>query len=296
MAPAAARRPLEEMWLEGRKASTVAAYRKDLRDFARFLGAADGAAAIHELLAGGQAVANERVLSYRNAMRDNRLSPATINRRVAALRSLVKLANSLGHVSWTLGVEGVKKEKRRDMRGPEDAELARLFAAAAAGMQAARDVALLRLLHDMALRRAEVAGLELVHIDLARGALSVLGKGRREREWLTAPAPTQRALSFWLAARGDQAGSLFGLTGDGVYAAVRSIAKRAGLQARPHGLRHSGITHALDRVKDVRAVQKFSRHASLDTLLLYDDSRRDHYGDVAAVVAAGVSDETMDNE
>jgi integrase/recombinase XerC len=47
-----------------------------------------------------------------------RLQAATINRRLAALRSLVKLTNTLGLVSWTLAVENVKAQAYRDTRGP----------------------------------------------------------------------------------------------------------------------------------------------------------------------------------
>jgi hypothetical protein len=50
----------------------------------------------------------------------------------------------------------------------------------------------------------------------------------------------------------------------------------------PHGLRHQGITRALDLAKgDVRKVRRFSRHAKLETLLRYDDNRRDEAGAIA---------------
>jgi len=52
---------------------------------------------------------------------------------------------------------------------------------------AARDVAIVRVLFDLALRRGEVADLDLAHFDARAGRLSVLGKGRREREWRTLP-------------------------------------------------------------------------------------------------------------
>jgi integrase/recombinase XerC len=71
-----------------------------------------------------------------------------------------------------------------------------------------------------------------------------------------------------------------------VYALVRGLGEQAGVRARPHGLRHAAITEALDRTNgDVRAVQRFSRHRKLDTLLIYDDARRDLAGDVARRVA-----------
>ena len=47
------------------------------------------------------------------------LQPATINRRLATLRSLVKFANTLGLVSWTLSVENLPVLPYRDTDGPD---------------------------------------------------------------------------------------------------------------------------------------------------------------------------------
>lgn len=66
------------------------------------------------------------------------------------------------------------------------------------------------------------------------------------------------------------------------------LAKKAGVTVRtaPHGLRHSAITTALDETNDPRAVRSFSRHAKWETLMLYDDKRRDLGGKVAEQLAA----------
>jgi integrase/recombinase XerC len=78
---------------------------------------------------------------------------------------------------------------------------------------------------------------------------------------------------------------------------VADLGRRVGLKARPHGLRHASITDALDLTRgDVRAVQRFSRHADLRTLTMYDDARHDLGGDVAKLVsnaaALGAGEET----
>jgi integrase/recombinase XerC len=46
------------------------------------------------------------------------------------------------------------------------------------------------------------------------------------------------------------------------------------------------VTAALDAGLDVRQVWRFSHHARLDTLLVYDDNRKDLAGEVARRVAA----------
>jgi integrase/recombinase XerC len=54
----------------------------------------------------------------------------------------------------------------------------------------------------------------------------------------------------------------------------------------PHGLRHAGITKALELCEgNVRKAQKFSRHKDVKTLLKYDDNRQDDAGALAAEVA-----------
>jgi integrase/recombinase XerC len=83
------------------------------------------------------------------------------------------------------------------------------------------------------------------------------------------------------------AASLTRLDGGNATRASKAIGQRAGLArgAHPHGLRHLGITRALDLAGgDVRKVRKFSRHPKLDTLLRYDDNRLDEAGSIARLL------------
>jgi integrase/recombinase XerC len=133
-------------------------------------------------------------------------------------------------------------------------------------------------------------------VDQGGGAVLVLGKGRREKACLTLPAATRQALAAWLAVRGDAPGPLFvaldrghrghRLTGSAVYGIVRALGEAAGVKARPHGLRHAAISRLLDLTNgNVREVQKFSRHASVQTVLRYDDNRADAGGGLARRLA-----------
>jgi integrase/recombinase XerC len=287
-------------FLAGRSPQTLRAYRQDLEDLAAFLGAASIDQAARQLLAGGPGQANGVALSWRARLLERRLSPATVNRRLAALRSLVKLARTLGMVPWALEVEGVKAESYRDTRGP-GADGVRRLARQLQGRSDAkgrRDLAIVRLLYDLGLRRAEVVSLDLGHLDLAAGTLAVLGKGRSQREQLTLPPATRQALAAWVQVRGPEPGALFTaldrghrgrrLSGTGLYLVIRRLGDGAGLRARPHGLRHAAITAALDLTGgDVRKVQRFSRHKNLQTVLRYDDNRQDLAGDVARRLAEG---------
>jgi Phage integrase family len=68
---------------------------------------------------------------------------------------------------------------------------------------------------------------------------------------------------------------------------ISKLAKEAGLSivVRPHGLRHCGVTRALDLTNgDIRKAQKFARHADPKTTMRYDDDRTDVAGEVADLI------------
>jgi integrase/recombinase XerC len=150
----------------------------------------------------------------------------------------------------------------------------------------------------MALRRGEVVSLDLAHLDLEGGRLSIMGKGRTQRESLSIPPKVLASLHAWVDVRGSHEGPLFTaldrghhghrLDGSAVYRLVSELGDAVGLVTRPHGLRHAGITAALDKTNgNTRMVQRFSRHRSLETLSLYDDNRMDLGGEVARLVDLG---------
>jgi integrase/recombinase XerC len=244
-------------------------------------------------------------------MLETRLASGTIARRLATLRSLVRVARMTGRVTWQLDVSAPKGQPVRDTRGPGvDGVAAMLRATPTDSIAGARDYAIISLLFGLALRRSEVASLRVEDVDLKAHTLAVLGKSRRERQLLTLPTPTAAALRTWLRARTQGSWStdrLFinldpaigcggkrpkraeqWLSDRSIARVVNRASNRAGLDRThaPHGLRHSALTAALDQGIDPRTVMRFSRHARLDTLLAhYDDARRDDGGAIAATVA-----------
>lgn len=294
---------LVDAFLGGRNARTLRAYRQDLEDFRAFVAAVDLDDATNQLMGQGQGAANACALGYKASLRDRELSPATINRRLAALRSLVKLARTLGLVGWTLEIGNAKARAYRDTRGPGRAGFLAMLATLDGRHDAKghRDRAILRLLFDLGLRRAEVVGLDVS--DVEAGTVSVLGKGREDRETLSLPDATAGALGAWLAVHPSGDGPLFTsfdrankgqgrLTGAAVYYLVRRCGERAGLgNVRPHGLRHAGITEAVRLAQahgfGLEEVLDFSRHADVKTLMIYRDRERNVQGRLAELVAGG---------
>lgn len=291
---------LVRAFLAGRSLRTLTAYRADLEDFRTFVHAPSLDAAAAALLV-NQGDGNAIALAYRASLLDRGLAPATVNRRLAALRSLAKVGRLLGWIPWALDVESVKGAKYRDTRGPGTQGVRHMLdqLESRRDRKGVRDTAIVRLLYDIALRRAEVVGLDLGDVDIAAGVVRIIGKGRREQESLTLPAQTKAALAAWLEARGPFPGALFvnfdpakkghRLTGAGLYRIVRELGARIGIRTRPHGLRHAGITEALERTDgNLRAAARFSRHRDWRTLAIYDDNREDVAGTVAALVANSV--------
>jgi integrase/recombinase XerC len=273
---------------------------QDVADLARFLGLAEPAAAAELVVSGTVGQANAIALGYSRHLIDRGLAAATINRRLSTLRRLVTLARRLGLVEWSIDIEGLRSQPYRDTAGPGAdgwRKLLDVAQAAGDGAKARRDRALLRLLHDNALRRGEVVALDVADLDLDGARVAVVGKGQTERRWLTLNGPTVQALRDWMTARGGEPGPLFlnfdptgkgrRLTGDGLHEVVRALGRKAGLgrAVRPHGLRHQGITRALELTGgNVRMVQKFSRHRDANTLQVYDDNREDLAGRVAELL------------
>jgi integrase/recombinase XerC len=299
-------------FLRAAKATTHKARLGDLRDFAGFAGVGIHAA-VDGLVGAGHGRANQVAYAYRLHLEARGLSPATVARRLASLRAVVALHRTWGKIDWSLDVPAPRVECYRDTRGPGDDgwDAVRRLAAAEASAgspRAVRDRAILLVSHDLGLRVAELASLDLEHIERdGRGlptAIWIQGKGRLQRERLTLPIAAAEALNAWLRVRDAHAGPAFHrldrpardaksgplamdrLTTRSIERMVKAVGKRAGLKDLwPHGLRHHAITRALDKTNgDVRRVRSFSRHKRVETLMRYDDNRRDDAGAIAALV------------
>jgi integrase/recombinase XerC len=283
----------------GRNPKTLRAYQQDFKDLQAFLGLSSPQEVCAFLLQKGQAEINAVSLSYRHSLQQKKLAPATQNRRISALKSLLKLARFVGVTDTTIELTPVPQEKYRDTQGPGREGFLQMLAVLEekSTAKSLRDRAILRLLYDVALRRFEVVSLDLRHYEPKRGSLSIHGKGRAHRQVLQLPEPTRAALDAWIDRRGREVGPLFTtldpakkgsgrLTDDGLYSMIKELGKKIGLEVRPHGLRHAAITDALDATQgDVRAVQRFSRHKDLRVLTHYDDARQDMAAEVSRLVA-----------
>jgi integrase/recombinase XerC len=290
-------------FLAGRNAHTVGAYRQDLEAFRSFLQVPTLDDAAHRLLTLAPGDAHALALAYQAHLLDRGLQATTVNRRLATLRSLVQFAGTVGRVTWTLDVKNVKTQPYRDTTGPGKTAIRAMLEALQArrDAKAQRDRTALRLLYDLGLRRGEVVALDVADLDLMAGTVAVLGKGRRQKDILALPEPTQAALRGWLTIRGWQPGPVFTnfdrarkgsgrLTGVSLYRIVRALGAQVGFTVRPHGLRHTAITEACKAAQAhgiaLEEVLDFSRHTDVKVLMIYRDRERNVQRTLAALVAA----------
>jgi integrase/recombinase XerD len=251
---------------------TVEAYRRDLTSLGKWLARSPTTATTEEL---------ERWLAE---LRGAGLSPATIARRVASVRSLFRHLVLIGAVSENPAADlDLPRRVRRLPRTLSPGEAERLIEAAAGTTpRALRDRALVELLYGAGLRVSEAVGLDKAGVDLDRRLVRTVGKGDKERvvpvgrqavealrRYLSRGRPhldRRHRPELFLNAHGGA------LTRAGAFLILRRLAGKAGLEperVHPHLLRHSFATHLLEGGADLRSVQEMLGHADLSTTELY---------------------------
>jgi integrase len=297
-------RKLRAAFLAGRNGNTRRAYAQTAADFSAWLGRRAGRSfdeveALGELIGAGAGGANLLALEYRADLLERELAPGTVALRLSNLRSAVKLARTLGLVTFTLEIQAVRVVRYKDTAGPGLAGVQAMADAARARTDiiGARDRALIAVLFFQGLRRGEVASLDVEHVDFPGLRISILGKGRLEREWVVAAPEALAALHAWLEVRREnlevplpdphvdpqplflgfdaaRRGPGGRLTGRGIAKVVRRYGLAAlGTSVRPHGLRHAAATALLDLGMSWQDVAGFTRHSDPSTLRHYDDNR-----------------------
>lgn len=250
-------------WLRGKQPSTIEAYQRD---------------ALHMLATVGKplpTVATSDLSNWLDMLAD--MSRSTRHRKVAAMKSLFRVALDLGHVNASpaasLRVE--KPQITTEDRWLTQTEMVRLLAAE----DDPRLHALLRLLYVCALRASEACNLrwrDMTGSPKKGGTARILGKGAKLRT-VDVPAALWRELADLYDGPPAQnspvvfarAGGILGRTT--IHRAVKRAARRAKLRktVSAHVLRHSRATHASENGCPPHELRATMGHASLDTTTRY---------------------------
>lgn len=254
---------------------TLGAYRGDLENLARHLGAkgvaleSAGAPLLHDYLAAA------------------RVAPRTLARRVSAIRQFYKflVIEGVRQDDPAAGLETPRLGRPLPKVLSED-EVSRLLEAAAKfpGAEGLRLLCLIEFLYASGLRISELVGLPLAAARGNPAVLLVRGKGGRERV-VPLGAPAREALGRYLAERerflpgARPSPWLFPSRGKGGHLSrqrcgqlLKELALAAGIppeRLSPHVFRHAFASHLLDHGADLRSVQEMLGHASITTTEIY---------------------------
>jgi integrase/recombinase XerD len=261
----------------GLATNTIEAYRRDLRQYQRFL--ADGG------VTSIMKVSSDHVSGYVEMLRTTGAAPATVSRKVAAVRGLHRFLVVEEHIAAdpTALIETPQRGRGLPKALAVD-EVAQLLDAANTDTPLAlRDVALLEFLYASGARVSEAIRLDQIDVDLDESTALVTGKGSKQRlvplgkyavDALNKYYPIRRSLigdgtdpgAVFVSARGRR------LTRQAVWQIIKKTAAAAGMdtaEVSPHVLRHSAATHMIEGGADLRTVQELLGHANISTTQVY---------------------------
>ena len=265
----------------GLAANTVAAYRRDLSQYAQYLGAAEAAYPGPDL----DAITPELVSGFMADLDGRGLKPGTIGRKMAAVRGLHRFlfAEEYTATDPTAGLDTPRRGSSLPKALTVD-EVERLLEYPdRSDRLGARDAALLEFLYATGARVTEAVTVDLHDIDLETHTVMLTGKGNKQRLvplGSFAIAAVLAYLPFRLELRrpGADPGRLFlnargnPLSRQGVWGIVRKAGAGAGISSdriSPHVLRHSAATHMVEGGADLRTVQEMLGHANISTTQIY---------------------------
>lgn len=262
----------------GASLNTLLAYRRDLTDFFGFMNGRKKQAE-----KASEKDINNYIISIDNAG----MSPKTQSRRLSAIREFFRFLYS----------EGIRKDNPADnIESPNtghplpkylsEDEVERLLIAGKSLNPPTQEkaIALTEILYATGMRVSELAGLSLNAVTRHQQAITVMGKGRKERIVPLNPNALA-AISAWLRVRDEQLTNgrdskwLFPsksksghITRDGCFKILKELAVIAGIDPErlsPHVIRHSFASHLIAHDADLRSVQQMLGHADIATTEIY---------------------------
>lgn len=221
---------------------------------------------------------------------NNKIKPSSVNIWIAGLRSFFGWLAEIGEIPFdpTQAIKGASRKgtaKRHVRESLTDREVIRLLEQPnRETREGVRDYAMLCIMLYTAARGIELHRADIEDLKTMDGALvlNVQGKGHDEKDdFLVLSAEAENAVRYWLVLRGKESGALFTscsnyskgarLSRRAMRGMVKGYFDAAGIQGNKttHSLRHTAITSAIRHNAPIQKVKGMSRHASIDTLMIY---------------------------
>jgi site-specific recombinase XerD len=203
-----------------------------------------------------------------------KLAPATIARKLAAVRAFLRFTLGKGRVPE---MPLAPRKGRRLPDAPRAPEIeAILEGLDGDGPLPLRNRALFELVYSAGLRAAETVGLDLGDVDFEQKSVHVHGKGGKDRVVPLGEEASYRLQRYLREGRPKLvrgAENAFFVSTHGHRLDTSTLRR---LLPHPHRLRHSFATHLLEGGADLRTIQELLGHSSLSTTQMYShvDARR----------------------
>ena len=257
---------LEYLELEkGLSQNTIDAYRRDLSDFAQ------NVEDIHS-------INRMNINAYVRTLRERKLAPTSIIRKVASLRGFFKWATSSGILEKNPAA--TLEQPKTPQRLPKVVSVKEIDEMLHNNLTPLEHV-MMELLYSCGLRVSELVNLKLNDIDLSSKYIRCFGKGSKERI-IPIGEQAKTVVKEYFPTR-DLLVKKYNLTTKNllikdnghfvtrqdVYNFIHAQGKLIHKNISPHTLRHSFATHLLENGADLRVVQELLGHSDVSTTQLY---------------------------
>lgn len=267
--------------------NTLAAYRRDVLEFEEF----EEQRGIMDLR---QSQGTE-VVAFLLSLKNGGKSAATVNRKLASVRSLYTYLQAKGevHENPTHNIKSPKIE-RKTLEYLTMEEMGLLLSLPDKTMRGIRDQALLELLYATGIRVSEVIDLDVEDLNLRMGFITCAGDQSKARI-IPIGRPARAALEVYiyeardrLLKKGSGETALFvnylgqRITRQGLWKILKEYGRKAGLAEKitPNIIRNSFAVHMLQNGADLKSLQELLGHEDLAATQIYLTVTKNHIKDV----------------
>lgn len=256
---------------------TIISYQNDLEQFFTYLTNEYDSPSVSDIIP-------SFVRSWLAGMREDKISPKTLNRKISTLKSFFRFLMKLGELQQSpmTTIIAPKVGKRlptfvaeKDMQTlQQDVEFPNTW-------QGKTDQLLLNIFYATGMRLSELINLQEKHIDFSNVQLKVLGKGNKERilpvsndlcQQIKAYIADKQKLALEVTSNSlfiNEKGKI--LYAKYVYRVVNAQLNKVTTinKKSPHVLRHTFATHLTNNGADLNAVKELLGHSSLAATQIY---------------------------
>jgi integrase/recombinase XerD len=247
-----------ELWLHGRSRHTQRAYQKDITDFLLFV-----ETPLRNITLG-------QLQNYADDLQTKELSPASIKRKLASIKSIFSFSHKIGYLAFDVGkplkIPACRDKLAERILSEEEVQ------AIISSVENKRNRLIIKTLYYTAIRVSELASLTWKDLQSRNegGQLTVMGKGGKTNTVLI-PAHLWDELLTLETSISDDNPVFMSRNGKHLHPGhIRKTVKKIALKvigkgATPHFYRHSSASHAILNGCPLHLIQKQLNHSSLAT-------------------------------